>query len=281
MTLPLSSTGSIADSFLRAIIYSNIYLAIGGVIIVITAQFLTGTPLTWEPAFIIFSVTMFIYTANRFTDKEEDSVNLPLRKAFIDRFGIYLLGMSTILYCGALILAWDHNLPTLLVALLPTGICILYSHFHLKRVYFLKNVLVGGGWSASVLIVATYAEMYDPFIFLFAVFISLAFIINTIIFDIKDIKGDFLAGIESVPIKKGVQKTRQLGFYLFLLMVGLWMYLVQMQVQSILLLPFLAYIGSYIYISKNANNLPWWFYGGVVDGEFFMLIVVIGYYLLY
>jgi 4-hydroxybenzoate polyprenyltransferase len=277
---PLSSTSSIAYSFLRATIYSNLYLAVGGVVIVIAAQCLAGTPLAWEPAFIIFSSTMFIYTANRFTDREEDEINLPLRRAFIEGFGTYLLGMSAILYCVALVLAWDHNLPTLLVTLLPIGIGILYSHFRLKRVYFLKNVLVGGGWSSSVLIVATYAGMYDSFIFLFAAFISLAFTINTIIFDIKDIRGDFLAGIESIPVRIGVQKTRRLCFGLFLLMIGLWMYLVQMQVQSILLLPFLAYIGYYINISWDTDNLPWWFYGGLVDGEFYMLSVAIVYSLL-
>jgi 4-hydroxybenzoate polyprenyltransferase len=281
MISPLFSIGSVSHSFLRTIIYSNLYLAIGGVVIVITAQYLADTPIAWEPAFICFSATMFIYTANRFTDRDEDTVNLPLRRAFIDRFGIYLLGISSILYCGALVLAWFHNLSTLLVALLPLGIGLLYSHYRLKRVYFLKNVLIGVGWSSSVLIVATYAEIYDPFIFLFAAFISLAFTINTIIFDIKDIKGDFLTGIESIPVKMGVRKARRFCFYLFLLMIGLWMCLVRMQMQSILLLPFLAYIGYYISISKDTDNLPWWFYGGIVDGEFYMLSVVIGYFLLY
>ncbi len=281
MIPPHFSIGSVAHSFLRSIIYSNLYLAIGGVVIVIAAQYLADTPLAWEPAFIIFSATMFIYTANRFTDRDEDTVNLPIRKAFIDRFGMYLLGISSILYCGALVLAWGHNLLTLLVALLPIGIGILYSHYRLKRVYFLKNVLIGVGWSSSVLIVAAYAGIYDPFIFLFTALISLAFTINTIIFDIKDIKGDFLAGIESIPVKMGVRKARRLCFSLFLLMVGLWMCLVQMQMQSILLLPFLAYIGYYINISKDTDFLPWWFYGGIVDGEFYMLSVVIGYFLLY
>jgi hypothetical protein len=46
-------------------------------------------------------------------------------------------------------------------------------------------------------------------------------------------------------------------------------------IQAAIILPFLGYITSYTYFSKDSEDYPWWYFGFYVDGEYIFLLFFI------
>jgi 4-hydroxybenzoate polyprenyltransferase len=161
----------------------------------------------------------------------------------------------------------QFKLAAFLIALLPVFIAILYSVFRLKRVFLLKNISVSSGLLCAVLIVLVTFSDFTLFSLLLAAFFFLAFLVNTIIYDIKDIEGDVRYNISTLPGKYGLRKTKMVCYFLLLVSVLLIPVLISFTPRSYPLLAYALYIGVYITFADNPDNLPSWYYGIFVDGE--------------
>jgi len=88
--------------------YANIIISLGSVgTMLLTTSLLS---LAAGPAmyFIMFAVTFFVYSANRFTDMKEDAINNPERTAIVRRRARLFLAMSLVLLALGLGLAFSH-----------------------------------------------------------------------------------------------------------------------------------------------------------------------------
>jgi 4-hydroxybenzoate polyprenyltransferase len=258
---------------LKWLVYSNLYLAIFAHVAMTAAMMvLLRLPVNPVLLLIAFSGSMLIYSLNRSTDGEEDRINLPERSEFSGRYGRYFLAASIPLFGVSLFLATLQRYAVLVVALIPLVIGFVYSVLRIKRIFFLKNLAVSFGVSATMLIVvAMYYPPPSTWLPLFCIIIT-GVLVNTIIFDIKDIQGDASAGIRTLPVTLGIRRTQGFCFILLAIMALLSVPLIQTDRVFWALVPYFLYIGFYI-VSVPAGDSSWWYYGLVVDGEFIPLLV--------
>jgi 4-hydroxybenzoate polyprenyltransferase len=260
-----------SDSFIEMLVTSNIFAAFYTMSVCLITLFLTGHPFLVTLPFAAFSATLLIYTMNRFTDRKEDIVNNPRRFHYLDSYGKATLTIAAGLYLFSLFLLFQSKLSTFLVALLPLFIAILYSIFRLKRVFLLKNISVSLGILCAVFIVLVHFDDVTVYSLVLALFFLLGFLINTIVYDIKDIEGDLKYNINTLPVQYGLEKTKIVCYMLLFASVLLVPVLISFNPTSYLLLFYSCYIGLYITFADNPDKLPPWYYGIFVDGEYLLL----------
>ena len=258
---------------LKWLVFSNLYLAIfGHAAMTASMMVLFRVPVNVVLLVIAFSGSMLIYSLNRYQDWQEDRINLPERSNFSTRYGRIITGASVPAFVVSLVFASCLNIAVLAVVLLPFVLGILYSHLRLKRIFLLKNLIISAGVSATLLVVvAVYPVAPRTWLPLYAILLC-GILVNTIIFDIKDIPGDRFAGIRTLPVTLGERRTREICILLLAVMIFFSIPLLQGDRIFWALVPFFSYIGGYI-LFVPAGTSPWWFYGMVVDGEYLFLLV--------
>ena len=263
----------LSSEALRWLVYSNLFssvFSIGGM----TAAMMVLLRVPVDPVllFIAFSGSMFIYSLNRVTDREEDRMSLPDRSEFSGKYGGYFTAISIPLFGVSLVLAALQGTVVLAVVLMPLAIGILYSILRMKRVPLLKNLAVSLGVSATLLMVVAVSEPPHATWFPLYGILVIGVIVNTVIFDIKDIAGDSSVGIRTLPVLLGSRVTRKICGLLLGVMALLAIPLVQRDGIFLALVPYILYKSFYV-LSIPRDETPWWYYGLVVDGEFIPLLI--------
>jgi len=164
--------------------------------------------------FMIFS----IYNLNKLTDIKEDAVNVPDRAKYIKGkekiFIFFLLFSLTIsLFLGVL-----QDILCVPIILFPIFIGVIYSVRvssnlpRLKDITGIKNLVVAITWSvgSTFLPAICLPQKSNMLITLVFYFFFLKSFINTVLFDIRDIEGDRLSGVRTIPVVFGREKTKNL-----------------------------------------------------------------------
>ena len=257
---------------LEFLVYSNIYLSLGAAIVALATIFLMKKPIVWDLLFIPFSASFLVYNLNRLTDSSEDSINIPERHIFIQKYGRGIFIISILLYVIALYLAFHSNLYVLLFTIIPVMGAFIYSYFRFKRFFLIKNLIVSLSWGFSALLVGGFFKEFDILLLLIYIFFALQLLSNVIIFDIKDVRGDSVYKIRTLPEKIGIEKTKRICFFILFLLFLTWISLMSFSIKSLVFLPVLIYIAVFIKKAEKHEKSPWWYYGVFVDGEFFILL---------
>jgi 4-hydroxybenzoate polyprenyltransferase len=165
--------------------------------------------------FVIYSV----YTLDRALGSEEDIVNREELSGSRKEMGLaaamltFVIGSYVLAKEGMLALAF---LPFITGFLYSKGIKIGKFALKLKGGLGVKNFVVGLTWGAFIsgLAGSTCRSML-PIALVFT-FFGVKLFINSAIYDFKDIKGDTLAGIKTLPVSLGARNTRNflLGLHL-------------------------------------------------------------------
>jgi 4-hydroxybenzoate polyprenyltransferase len=154
---------------------------------------------------IIFFITFFVYNLNRMGIEESDKINYPERVEFALKYGKLLLYLSIIFYIFAVLLAFLYNILVMLLTVLPFFIILLYDR--VKKFFLIKSLIIGILWASSVILVAASLNTFNTTVFSFFLFVFLRDFINSIFFDIRDVSGDKVKGIKTLPVEIGVKKT--------------------------------------------------------------------------
>ncbi|MCC4767730.1 prenyltransferase [Methanosarcina sp. DH1] len=164
---------------------------------------------------VIYSV----YTLDRALGSEEDVINRKELSGSRKEIGLaasmitFVIGSYILAKEGMLALAF---LPLVTGFLYSKGIKIGKFALKLKGGLGVKNFVVGLTWGAFIsgLAGSTCRSML-PILLVFT-FFGVKLFINSTIYDFKDIKGDTLAGIKTLPVSLGAQNTRNflLGLHL-------------------------------------------------------------------
>lgn len=262
---------------LRVLVHSNILISLSATSLAVSTVLLADLSLKPVPLFIVFSVTMFVYSYNRIADFAEDSKNIPERASFVSQYGRSLLAVGIVLYGLATALAVVRGIPAAPAMGIPLAVAVLYSGVGLKRVLLVKNLLVGLSWGLiPVGIGIYYGELWATDVLFVAAFSTVMLTIAAAVFDIKDIEGDSAAGIDTLPVLYGPGVTRRLAvgatavvalFVLALVWAGV------LEPVYLLFEAFLAYVAGYS-LFATADRGPL-FYGFVIDGEHIFLAVLL------
>ncbi|MCK4729921.1 MAG: UbiA family prenyltransferase [Candidatus Aenigmarchaeota archaeon] len=261
---------------LKFLIHSNIYIAIGWSSIVYFTLYLFDLPLNFLIIFIVFTEALLIFNLNRLTDKAEDEINTPQRASFVAKQSSYFFIFSLFLCIFLLLIVLFINFNVFLFVLVTVIIGICYSVLRIKKIFLLKNVLVAIVWGVTPLIVGLYYNIINYSLLSLIVFFSLQFFINNVMFDIKDMKGDKIHKIKTLPNTIGIKNTKIICyciniFLVFFLLSNI--YYGFLPIKSIILFFFICYVFMYLFLeNKIKKDL---YYGLLIDGEFIFLTILI------
>ena len=198
--------------------YANVIISLGSVGVLLLTTSLLSLAADFVMYFIMFAVTFFVYSVNRFTDMKEDSINNPERTEIVMRRAWLFLSVSAALLAVGLTLAFLRSVLTLLVALLPVLFVLVYSlrwlprslstHGRLKEVFLIKNIVVSVGWAVLPLYVAAYTGVFLPGMLFLSAFVFVRIFIGVTVFDIRDARGDCVHNIETLPVKAGIARSK-------------------------------------------------------------------------
>jgi len=260
----------------HVLVHANVVISLATTSVALSTVLLAGLPVDPLALFIVFAVTMFVYSFNRLADLTEDRQNTPGRVSFVERYGRALLGIGAVLYIAATVLAIVQSVPGAPAMALPLIVAVLYSVVGLKRVLLVKNLLVGFAWGLIPLGVGVYYDALGFDVLAMFGFVASMITIAAAVFDIKDIEGDAAADIATLPVLYGPRATRRLAVGATLVVsLGLVAAVAvgALGTRYLLLLAMSGYVLAYCpFATVERGPL---FYGLVVDGEHIFLALVV------
>lgn len=166
-------------------------------------------------------ITYSVYNLNRKTDEREDAINHSARYEFTKKYEKFLFSTAIGAYIFALALSWLYGPAVVLISAIPLISGLIYStpifprgfpYRRLKEIPLAKSLLVAVAWSLPPALLPVYIAGALPGTITLAVilfFFSLVFI-NTVLFDMRDVEGDRLTGVRTIPVCIGIANTTRL-----------------------------------------------------------------------
>lgn len=203
------------DNIFSFLINSSIFLAIVGSLKLYCSFMLYDIQVDFKLICASFFLVFATYGFDKLNGGKEDVINLPQRAAFIKRNKRYLIFSVVLSYAVVLILCFLQNIYAVLIVLFPLLTGFIYSkkirNFRLKDKIGLKNIIIGISWASGVallpLTVHSKNLMIPCFIFYFFFIKS---VITTILFDVRDVKGDSLNKVITIPVFLGIKATKKI-----------------------------------------------------------------------
>ena len=203
------------DKFISFLTISSIFIAIAGFLLPCFSFLLYEVKVNFNLLLASSLLTFAVYNLNKLTDLKEDSVNVPERAGFIEKNKHSVIFAVVASYIAALSLSFLQNPFAIFIILFPfcTGIVysIKISNFRLKDITGIKNIVVALPWA----VIGTFLPLAVSFrdfiiILLIFYFVFTKLFINTVLFDVRDIEGDKINMVRTIPVTFGMKKTKNL-----------------------------------------------------------------------
>jgi 4-hydroxybenzoate polyprenyltransferase len=269
----------------ECIVHSSMFVGFVGIAMVFTTSLLLNLPISPYLLLILFLISFSVYNINRKTDIKEDKISHPLRAMFIEAYYNHIKIIAVLCYATALLLGFLRSFLVGMFILVPLLFVGLYSlrwipkssASRLKEIFIVKNFTVAFAWALAVTslpLVYFESGISIAVVFIF-LFIFLKVFGNTVTFDVRDIKGDVVHKIRTVPIKLGIEKTKRL-----LIAINLASFFVLLIPALLDLLPSIAYFVSlvtvytHIYIHLIGKVDIKFLTDVLADGEYLVMAVL-------
>ena len=277
----------ITDTSLNVIdilVYSSVYVSLCAVSLLVVSCVLQEIPCTPAMGIITFLVTFAIYNLNRKTDEAEDAVNHSQRLKFTKKYGKYLYSASFVFYIFGLILASTYGIMVLLMATISLIVGILYSipflpeqfrYRRLKEIPTIKNVTLGLVWAITLTLLPVFmtAGSLTGTTYITGIYLYTFFFINTTLFDMRDVGGDRLAGVCTIPVYVGMPITKHVLSVINILLgvIVVW-YFVNVNAYFVVFLVVLGMVFTQmliLFFDRYGSNH--YFCDVLADGEFILI----------
>lgn len=248
--LPLQSVGLFAwwiavmkrwigrvEKVWNVLLYSSAYLSIITVIEVAMVIVLLSLPVSLAPI-ILGLVTFAVYANDRIADVDDDEIDKPDQAAFVrrNRDTLYVLAAGS--YGIAVALSVLGGPIAFALTLLPGAFWALYATDwipeigtrvkRLKEILVINTSVVAFAWAVSLtfLPLAYTNHGLSPEVAIVFVYFFLRSFVDTEIPNIRDRKSDKLAGVKTLPVVLGIDRTQHALYMIDLLTVGIVAYAV-------------------------------------------------------
>lgn len=217
-----------------------------------------------------------IYTVDRARGDIEDDINRKLTKAN-RKIALIIVVLSfttstTILLIKGII-PFGTVFPFIIGLLYSRKITINNYSFRIKEKLAIKNITVASTWAGSAILYLYPDTNLWPLLTALVYLYGKVFI-GSVIYDFKDVKGDCIAGLNTLPVTLGKQKTIKL---LLLLHIALHSLLFLIMYLKFITFPIILFIFSislgilYILLFNYAGSL---FRDITIDGEWILFTLV-------
>jgi (E)-4-hydroxy-3-methyl-but-2-enyl pyrophosphate reductase len=210
----------------RFFMASHLFVSLGASLLCLLTAAVIGIEV--HPAYLLIAgCYMFaMHLLNHFADPEAVGHNEPLRLRMFRRYRFPLILAGSAAAVAAVVLAFVLSVSAGVVAAFATVMGLLYSvrlvssrlrlpfrQRRLKDIPSSKDLFIGIAWGTiTVVIPALHAgiglltwEVVSPFLGVFALAYG-----RSVLFDIREVKGDRLVGKETLPILLGIRGARTL-----------------------------------------------------------------------
>jgi 4-hydroxybenzoate polyprenyltransferase len=203
------------DQLISFLSISSIIVALIGFFVPYSTFMLYGIAIDYNLLLSSFLLAFSVYSLDKLSGIKEDSMCMSQRSWFISCNKKILIYITITSYVIAVTLAGLKNILALLVIISPICIGLLYSikisKVRLKDIPALKNISISTSWALVGAFLPLSVES-KSFI-LVALLFYFGFIkcfINTVLFDVRDIEGDNMNGVRTIPVIFGLRKTKRL-----------------------------------------------------------------------
>ena len=264
-------------NFISITLTSPINIVFSGLGISLFSFYIFDVPENWYLIISFCFVILSVYSLNLITDLEEDAVNKGYKN--MENKKSIILFISVVSYIAALIIGGIENLRSIPVLLIPFITGLLYSvkikNFRLKNLFVGKNLTVSISWSLEVSLLP-YLIKSSSVVFFLLIFVFIKGMINTILFDLRDVEGDAKAGVETIPVKLGKYRTLWLLFILNTSLIPLIMTWKSMLPNLWIFVLIIIYGYAYI-LYFYLNQAPKLLYSILVDDEWILWMLLINF----
>lgn len=266
--------------FLSSLAYGNVIISLGSLSLAFMTAFILKLDYSILNAFLPwFFITFFVYSMNRFTDIEEDIINNPDRTNFFKLKSKFFLVSGIFSFIVASFISIINSITSFLLIMIPVILVVLYSiplipsrkgMTRLKNIFMMKNFVVALGWAVIPIYVANYMNYFSNVLLLISLFIFIRIFIGVTMFDIRDVSGDRAHGINTIPVKLGVQKSYQIINLLNVasLLTGISIIIMGGLFLQTLIVTVFTFLMGILYTWKTYNRDMIFFCNVIVDGEY-------------
>jgi 4-hydroxybenzoate polyprenyltransferase len=206
--------GSVLAKTIKFAMSNSVFLGLNGALVVVFAGFLYGTQISPTILLAAFLATFSVYSLNMVTDTKEDVIN---RSENAPKKTSRYLVVSVAAMIASLAIGFTVSVSALLILAAPLIVGVVYSikisksFPRLKEIVGVKSVVVAFSWAfTGAFLPATLqaTPIFKETLVFFYIFAQI--LVNTLVFDALDVKGDSLSGIITVPVALGNKKTKKL-----------------------------------------------------------------------
>jgi len=207
---------------LKFLLLSNFMVALGAFCLSYAAGMLSGR----EPDIIHPSLAfLYLYAMrvfNRFLDKGAGTYNDPERAGFYRRYKAFLISSGLVAIIGALFISFHMGALILAamagssllgviysVPLVPLKLRHLWKYTKMKDVPGSKNLLEALAWAVVIALLPLLEpfNMQWPSVLVTFFFVLMTAFVRAAFFDILEVQGDLIVGVETLPITLGEKRT--------------------------------------------------------------------------
>lgn len=196
----------------------SLFGAFGVIVSGLLAGDLQGFQMEYQVAFlIVFFSAVGSFSFNDYYDLEVDRRNFrhdrPLVTGSLSRKVASITALLSFL--SVLLLSLLLNLLAISLVLVSLPLFIFYS-LGLKRMIFVKNVLIAYAYAATILFGSLVSDAtVEPLIMYFAAMSLIVGIAVKVMLDISDVKGDKDLGIDTIATRFGLKTAAQVSVILY------------------------------------------------------------------
>ncbi|PXF57610.1 MAG: prenyltransferase [Candidatus Methanogaster sp.] len=237
----------------------------------------------------MFLVIYGVYSLNKVTDRKEDAINMPVRSTFVSGNERFLLTLAIASYTAALLLGLFESPFAASILLVPFLSGVIYSTNslsiigipRLKDIFLVKSLIVAFSLAVcAAFLPAIHLHSSAKLYFIFPFFFSKVFI-NTVLFDVRDVGGDSLNGVKTIPVVIGIKRTRQMLLLIQSLLV-VWFVLFSDLFSKYYVILITSMVYGYLYIlyfcnTKHHSAMSW---DILLDGEWISMSIGVWLYLI-
>lgn len=268
---------TIFRGFLEFLAVSSLF--IGGVGFFVT--YITSVLLGSNPSITIclaVSLMVFcIYSLDKLTDSKEDAINTPKRMIFLRGRRKLILSYSIAAYVLSILLILFERPSALPIAFFPIATNAAYGSRlvpgmpRLKDIPVMKNLVVGITWASVTTLLPGLHNASMISLALVFYFMFVKFFINTVLYDLRDVKGDSDNGVKTIPVILGSRKTTAVLLLINSTLIP-WLMLAEIRAK---MLAFLLVLYGFAYIFYFKDHMNSVILDLLVDGEWDIAFVLL------
>ncbi|MDI9617085.1 MAG: UbiA family prenyltransferase [Methanothrix sp.] len=202
-----------AERLLAFLAVTSLFIGGTGFFKTYMASVLLGIEPSMAICFAVFLVSFSVYTLDKLVDLDRDVSNMPARKQFLySRRRIFLILALSAYLAAAIIIAYVRPaaLPLVFVPVIANafyGMRLLPWLPRLKDIPVMKNIVVGSAWAVVTVLIPVIHSGHTATCVLVLYFIFIKTFIDTVLYDIRDVAGDRISGVRTMPVILGETPT--------------------------------------------------------------------------